>query len=131
MKVVLISNFYNPYIIGGAELVVENYVNALSKKINSIVLITSTERNKECITDVNDNIKIYKIFPNNIYFNYPLKNNRNKIIKYMWWTINLWNPFIYFKIKKILDEEKPDLIYIIILHCRHQYLTLHLVSNVQ
>lgn len=112
MKIVVIQNFFNPYIIGGAELCVENLVNNLAKKGIETVLITAGKNKKIEMILSQANLKIYRFFPVNFYFNFPPKTKRNRLIKYLWWLVSLWNPFVYRSVKKILMTEKPDLVQI-------------------
>ena len=39
MKICLISNLYNPYVVGGAEIYVEKIAEHLSKDNNEIIVL--------------------------------------------------------------------------------------------
>jgi glycosyltransferase involved in cell wall biosynthesis len=110
MKIVLIQNYYNPYVIGGAEINMENLVKELSDRGVETILITSHPYKQIEIEEPKPNLKIYRFFPFNFYFNNPLKKKENKIIKLLWWVVNLWNPFVFFTVRKILKKEKPDIV---------------------
>lgn len=110
MKIVIIKNFYNPYIIGGAEINVENIALELAKRGVYVVVICMDRNFKIKVEQKSDNYKIYRFFPLNFYFPYPLKKKRPKILKILWWIVNLWNPYTFFVIRKILKKENPDIV---------------------
>lgn len=120
MKIVLIQNYFNPYVIGGAEINTENLAKELTDRGFETILITSHPYKQIEIEEPIPNLKIYRYFPLNFYFNYPLKKKRNRIIKLLWWVVNLWNPFVFFTVRKILKKEKPDIVNI------HNYYTFSL-----
>ena len=113
MKICLISNLYKPLIIGGAEIYVENIAKALSEK-NEVLIITSVPFKgfKSLRPDVEqqDNIKIYKFSPANIYHTYFAKKKTN-FIKPIWHMIDVWNPHSYFVIRRILKKENPEIVH--------------------
>ena len=101
MKICLINNLYKPYQRGGAERVVEILNNDL-RGLNHEVFIISTRPNKR-----NDNEE------KNTYYlksKYSELNNFSYFEKLVWQSYNLINFKKYFKISKILKEEKPDLV---------------------
>lgn len=113
MKICLISNLYKPWVIGGAEIYVENIAKELSKK-HEVFIITSEPFNglKSLKPEIEsqDNIKIYSFYPANIYHTYYSKNV-NDFIKPIWHLIDIWNPHSYIVIKSILKKEKPDIVH--------------------
>lgn len=110
MKIAIINNYINPYIIGGAEIVIEDFIYELAKRGLKVVLITSGKNKNIEISSPHINMKIYRFYPLNLYFNYPLKVKRNKLIKALWWVTNLWNPFVFFTIRRVLKENTPDIV---------------------
>jgi glycosyltransferase involved in cell wall biosynthesis len=113
MKIVIIKNYLPPYIIGGAELNVDALINILSDKeeeIDKISVITMDKNLWPIETRISSRLSYYKFFPINLYFPYPLEKKRNKLIKMFWWILNLWNPWTFFQIVRILKKEKPDVV---------------------
>ncbi len=114
MKICLISNLYNPYVIGGAETYVEKIAEHLSKENNGIIVITTEPYDglkslKPSFIE-KDNIKIYRFFPLNLYHTYYAK--KTIILKKPFWhTIDFWNPHSYFVIKNILKKEMPNVVH--------------------
>lgn len=112
MKILEIHNFIRPYIDGGASISVEKVARSLSEnKEVEVVLITTYDKFKTSIEKYK-NLKIYKIYPLNLYFGFPPKKKINKFFKILWWIINLWNPFVFFQIRKILKIEKPTIVHV-------------------
>lgn len=106
MKICLITNLYPPYQRGGAEKVVKMIANYL-KKDHQVTIIT-TAPNKKIVQE--GNLKIYYLYNWNIYhllndYKYPW------IIRLLWHKIDLFNFIVWQQVKKILINEKPDLIW--------------------
>ncbi|MGB9936889.1 MAG: glycosyltransferase family 4 protein [Methanobacterium sp.] len=110
MKICLISNLYPPFIIGGAEVVIEKIATELVKRKHEVVVI-STNPNSEKQIEEKDGVKIYRISPLNFYNLYNYQDH-NEITRLLWHGADLWNPDAYFTIKNILKNEKPDIVHI-------------------
>jgi len=122
MKICIISNLYKPFIRGGAEVVADMQAEGLKKDWQHVFVISSRPAKVKVVgapifssgvwattIDTIDNIDIYRFNPNNIYyyledFKYP------SFIRFIWHILDTFNIFSYFKIKKILNKEKPDLV---------------------
>ncbi len=112
MKIIIIKNFYKPYQIGGAEILVENMVDQLTDKFDlNVVIVTLWDKKKIEIENVKKNYKIYRLPISNVYFPFP-NRKKSKFKKIVWWILNLWNPVLYFRVKKIIMEEKPNLVHL-------------------
>lgn len=110
MKVAVIHNFITPYVFGGASIIAENFACGLADAGIEVILITAGRNKKMEISFSRLNLKIYRFFPLNFYFSYPQNVRRNKLIKILWWALNLWNPFVFIKVRNVLKKEKPDLV---------------------
>lgn len=110
MKICLISNLYPPNIIGGAEVVVEKVAEALAKRDNEVIVIT-TYYNEEKFVETKNGVKIYRIDPLNVYKMYE-HQSKPFFMKPLWHSIDLWNPHVYIKLKSILKKEMPDVVHI-------------------
>lgn len=113
MKICLISNLYDPYVVGGAETYVKKITEHLSKDNKIIVITTKPYGGLKSLKPSfveKENIKIYRFFPLNIYHTYYAK--KTTILKKPFWHIvGFWNPHAYFMIKNILKKEKPDVVH--------------------
>jgi glycosyltransferase involved in cell wall biosynthesis len=113
MKICFISNLYQPYLIGGAEKYVEEIAGHLSKE-NEVVIITTKPydglNSLKPSVETQDELKIYRFFPINVYHTYYAKKTNN-LIKPFWHLIDQWNPHSYFVVKNILKREMPDVVH--------------------
>jgi len=113
MKICQISNLYNPYIIGGAEIYAERLSKELSTNNEVIVLTSQPFKNiRDLLVNVNthDKIKVYSFYPLNIYHAYFAKN-KPIILKPFWHVIDIWNYHSYLIVRSILKKEQPDIVH--------------------
>lgn len=122
MKIGIISNLYPPFIRGGAELVAAMQAEGFKKAWQHVFVISSRPakvkiyKNTAFNTglwgkdkDEINNVTVYSFNPVNLYyylddFRYPA------FIRLFWHIIDTFNIFSYFSVKKILLEEKPDVL---------------------
>ena len=114
MKICLITPFYDPWLLGGAEKYAKTLVEELST-IHEFVVITSKgpiPRKQQNLS--HSSYKIIEITPRNILTLYDVtkKDLTLGFKKYLWHFFDLWNISAYIKIKNILKEEKPNLVHI-------------------
>ena len=112
MKICLISNLFPPIERGGAEKVAQAMARGL-RKAGHDVFIISTKPQGEFKQEIEDNLKIYRFRPLNIYY-YLNDFKHHAIVRLLWHFFDIFNFHSYFVIKKILINEKPDLV---ISHC--------------
>lgn len=111
MKITIISNYLPPY-PGGAGSNVTNLIKKLVQRdeINKISVITMSRDIWPRHEIVSPRLDYYRFFPLNLYFPYPREKKRFTIIKIVWWILNLWNPWTFFHVIRILKKEKPDVV---------------------
>ena len=103
MKICLINNLYKPYNHGGAESIVEISAKQLIKDNNKVFIITTKPNFQSLKNDTQSSIKKYYL-PSSYY-------NLNKIpffLRLFWHIWDMFDVVSYFKVKKILEKEKPD-----------------------
>lgn len=115
MKICIISNLYNPYIIGGAEINAERLAKALSKE-NEVFVITTRPFNSFSSLvpeeEIRDRVRIRRFFPLNLYHAYFIKKRKiPPLIKIFWHILDLWNIHSFLVALRILKKEKPDIIH--------------------
>jgi glycosyltransferase involved in cell wall biosynthesis len=109
MKICLISNLYEPFLLGGAENYVGRVARSLSKE-DEVIVITTSPISKN--VDIEDGaIKLYRFLPLNLYHTYHAKQLED-YIKPFWHLMDLWNPSSYLIVKKILKKEGPDVVHL-------------------
>lgn len=104
MKICLINNLYEPYARGGgSEQIVKNIADGLNKKNHQIFIITTKPYIGGRMSDVGGRIYYLK----SIYYNL---NKISKFFRLFWHIADVFDVYSYFKIKKILKKENPDLV---------------------
>lgn len=106
MKVLVITNLYPPYTLGGAEKYVYEIVNELKKK-DEVMVLTTVPKGGFNIEKEGD---ILSFYPLNLYHTYYAKNIP-ELVKPLWHSIDLWNPHSHFIIKNVLKEYQPDVVF--------------------
>ena len=113
MKICLIAPLFDPWLVGGAE----KYAKTLAEKLSEdhqVIVITTTGPVPRKQIQSNNNLKVIEINPGNIATLYDMIDDSASIgsaKKMMWHFFDLWNLSSYLKIKKILKDEKPDVIH--------------------
>ncbi len=116
MKICLINNLYPPYHRGGAERVVETQVQEFLAAGHDVFVITTKPL---CLSSPyqgepegyrDEPKRVYRFYPVNIISYYHL-GRLPSILRALWRLLDTFNFHSYFKIKKILRVEKPDIVY--------------------
>ena len=110
MKICFISNLYQPFVIGGAEISVRRTAEGLVRKGHEVLVITTSSNRKRYSEEING-VKVHRLNFTNIYTPYTLQK-QPIIIKPIYYIINLWSPYSYVAVKNILKKEKPDVVHI-------------------
>jgi glycosyltransferase involved in cell wall biosynthesis len=100
-------------LIGGAERYVTTLAYALSNYHEVIVITTIGPKNRPN-NRLKHNLKVIEIGAKNVCSVYDIIHNSSSIgiaRKSLWHFLDLWNVLSYKQIKKILCEEKPDLVH--------------------
>ncbi len=105
MKIILIHNLYGEFSHGGAEKIVQRQIQRLQTKNQQVILITTSPNKDEVKVNSEENLKIY-------HLKSQLYNLSDKSVTYrlIWHLNNFIALKRYFKIKKILQKEKPNLV---------------------
>jgi len=114
-KFCLITSVFAPYNKGGAETVVNNIVAGFKKDNQDIFVITSGEfqglKSFWPRKYLENGLTIYRFYPLNI-FSYLNINNYGKkhFWRLIWHGFDMFNLHSYFMIKRILKQEKPEVV---------------------
>ncbi len=148
MKICIISNIYPPIIRGGAEIIASSMAKGLKKALNNVFAISSRPHirkrglmySKFITTDEVEDIDVFRFYPPNIYY-YLNDYKFPGFIRLIWHIFDIFNIFSYFRVKKILLEEKPDIIIshnlmglgflLPILFCKLNIKHVHVLHDVQ
>ncbi len=114
MKICLVTNLYEPYSIGGADIYVKWLARALMRYGHEAFVVTTCPA-RESFPGVKrekiDGILVYRFYPLNIYWGY-LAQRKPLFLKPFWHTIELWNPHVYLLFRRILNKELPEVVHI-------------------
>lgn len=102
MKIAIINNLYKPYQKGGAENFCETIINEI-KPYNHDCFIISTKPKTE--KKINQEPRTYYINSN-----YYFLNRQTILYRFFWQVANIFNFGRAYKLKEILNKEKPDII---------------------
>jgi glycosyltransferase involved in cell wall biosynthesis len=108
MKVLLVSDRYEPYIVGGAEKVVQSLAEGLTVRGNEVVVATLSPNRRFSVGSVNGVI-VYYLPAKNLHFS-SQQDRRPRILKAIWHALDTYNPFMAASLGRILDAERPDIV---------------------
>ena len=113
MKICIINSLYPPYNRGGAEVIAEKQAKELLAEGNDVFVITTRpmcrKSSSGCGFSVEDGIKIYRFYPLNIFSIYFIYKHCY-LKRIIWRIIDVFNIHSYNQIKRILIQEKPDIV---------------------
>ena len=113
MKIVFINNLYSPYAVGGAEAVVEKRAREAADRGDDVVIITSSPykgwgswRPKQ---GADGDIIIYRFWVPNLCW-YKDLSKHGFVFKLLWHFVDLFNFWSGRIVKRILDNENPNIV---------------------
>jgi len=110
MKICFITNLFPPFVVGGAEIVVDDLARQMQQMGHDVIVISTLPNySPKTSVEIINGIKIYRFYPLNVYSAYRA---RNKIIffRLLWHLIDIWNIHSFLMVRKILFFEKPDIV---------------------
>lgn len=108
MKILIIHTLYKPYNIGGAERICEYMVNGFINEGNDVSVLTTCDKKEKIKDEIIDSIKVIRIPIKNIYWHYN-KKRPNAFKRFIWHTVDIYNPFMARAVERIIIKEKPDI----------------------
>lgn len=108
MKILAFSTFYYPHEVGGAEKSTRLVLEALSQKGHECHVVTLGNTNEQ--HEYRD-VQIKRTKIDNIYLPTGRGEKRNWIAKALWHAIDSWNPITFYKVKKLIETIRPDIVY--------------------
>lgn len=108
MKICIIENIYPPYDRGGAEQVIAKTVQGLLNAGHEVMILTSSPKGDEY--EKHERLRIYRRRPRNLYF-YTDAHHHGILSRFAWHFFDIFNTGVYFWIKKVLQEEQPDVVH--------------------
>jgi glycosyltransferase involved in cell wall biosynthesis len=113
VKICLLTNLYDPFIIGGAEVYVQRIAQQLALRNDVSVITTNPFAGFPSLSvrrRASGNVAIYSFFPLNFYHCFHAKR-MPALLKVLWHGMDLWNVHAYIAVRDILRREKPDVVH--------------------
>lgn len=115
MKILILSDAFPPYGGGGAETVAYRLAKQYCRQNHKVVAITTVNQEKSAGTFTEQEITIYRLFTN-----LPIRLRA-------YWGIYNWQ--IISEIKKIVKEEKPDIVHAHNIHSGLSYYAFRVIKK--
>lgn len=114
MRICFITNLYPPYARGGAERVVTEEVRALKEEGHEVSVITAEDVREDGSTEprltIEDGVRVYRFYPMNL-FSYHDIGRHGVFARLVWHVWDLINPNAAKVVKKILQDENPEIVH--------------------
>jgi glycosyltransferase involved in cell wall biosynthesis len=114
MKICLVTNLYEPYSTGGADIYVKWLAQALMQHGHHPFVVTTCPAGESFpgfAKEVIHGIPVYRFYPLNLYWGYQAQR-KPLFLKPFWHSIELWNPHVYSVFRNILSKESPEIVHI-------------------
>ena len=114
LRVVLVSNFYPPHVVGGAEIVAAQLARELAATGVDVTVVTTCEPRDGIREEVQDGVHVVRFFPRNLWWNYrrfQAGDVRSLPAKLVWNLRDAWNRDAARKFGAVLDAIAPDLVH--------------------
>jgi len=108
MKVAFVSTLYAPNEKGGAERTVRILAETLVSRGHEAVVI-SLAPDGVARNDVINGVKTYYVPLANIFWKQS-DESRGRVARMLWHGIDAWNPVMAARVRRILQQERPDLV---------------------
>jgi glycosyltransferase involved in cell wall biosynthesis len=109
VKICLVSSLFPPQTIGGAEVMVSQAADGLLAAGHSVSVVTTAPR-AETGDEVVRGIRIRRIQTGNLYWP-GAAPTAPMALKPLWHAIDLWNPVVYRRLRRILRDDRPDVVH--------------------
>lgn len=117
VKILMLSNLYPPYVIGGAELIASYLAEGLVGQGHQVTVLTSKGPDSadlagegETPAAARGNPAVVRFFPENRYWLYD-QSPRRTLDKARWHFRDLWNRKVGRRFGAMLDQIRPDVLH--------------------
>lgn len=108
MRILFVSTLYEPFLIGGAERVVQTVAEGLVSEGHECVVVTVGTRRKREARVING-VTIHYVPIRNVYM--PFQGTRpGGLRRAFWHVLDSFNPGMGATVGAILDEERPEIV---------------------
>lgn len=107
-KILFINSLYTPHIGGGAEIIFQEQVEGF-RRIGYDVVVATTDKRKGLHKDYVNEIPVYRVGIENLYWHFAQEKSPNKYIRLLWHMKDRYNSKMRQYIKTIIELENPDI----------------------
>src|ERR1700710_1769757 len=107
MKIAFVNARYAPNEFGGAERIVRILAEGMVERGHQVCAISISHTDEATEGELNG-VKTYYVPLANIFK--PWTGRRDSARRAIWHAIDAYNPVMGWRVGKILDKEKPDLV---------------------
>lgn len=114
MRVVIASNFYPPFVAGGAELLAAHLARWLASEGHAVTVISTCDEETGRSEKFEDGVSVIRYFPQNLWWNFDrfkANDRRSKRARLVWNVRDMWNIKSGREFGKILDNVRPDVVH--------------------
>ncbi len=105
MKILFLNTTYYPNVFGGAERSTQHLAESLAEMGHQVIVVTLGDKYK---IEIHNKVKVYYLPVFNLYL--PFDNRPSILTRLFWNIINIYNPIMGKRVKKIVETEKPDIV---------------------
>lgn len=110
MKIALVSNLYTPYFAGGAEVSCELLARGLREAGHEPLVMSAAIDRPGPYTDEIDGVMVHRLRTGTPYSVMELRKQHGWK-KWLWHGMDLWNPVVYAGARRILRQQRPDVVH--------------------
>ena len=115
MKICFLAGLYEPFIIGGTEIYVQELASRLAAKHQVTVVTSCNYTGMRSLLPSKSrvrNVDVYRFYPLNIFSSYQSFFKKALAFQLGWVIFKLWNVHVYCVTRGILARLKPDILHV-------------------
>lgn len=109
MKIAMLNTMYAPRVFGGAERAIKSLAEGLAAGGHEVAVLASVPR-REAGTGMVEGVRVHEVGLVNIYWPYGPRG-APPVLKPAWHLLDLHNPWMIGRAKRILEDEAPDVVH--------------------
>lgn len=113
-RVLIVSNFYPPYVVGGAEIVASNLASWLVDTGVDVTVVSTCGEKESPTCEMVGGVVVRRYFPSNRWWNFERfspKDIRSCREKVLWNLQDMWNRNSARQFDDLLEEVRPDIVH--------------------
>jgi glycosyltransferase involved in cell wall biosynthesis len=120
LRVLVASNLYPPYRVGGAEVVASDLATSMAGAGHQVFAVSTEHPDRlegsDLVREERDGVRVMRFFPRNLYpiqdlYARPAKPRPGPHVKALWHLRDAWNTHAGAVFATVLDEVRPDVMH--------------------